>query len=42
MAKGQRKTTREVRKPKKEAPPRPNASKPSQKGSVIAEPEKRS
>lgn len=34
MAKGQRKSTKEVRKEKKPAPPKPNASKPSLKGSV--------
>lgn len=38
MAKGQRKTTREVRKPKKEAPPKPNASKPSLKGTPAVAP----
>lgn len=38
MAKGQRKTTREVRKPKKEAPPKPNASKPSLKGAPAVPP----
>ncbi len=34
MAKGQRKTNKEVRKPKKEAPPKRNASVPSLKNSV--------
>lgn len=34
MAKGQRKTNKEVRKPKKEAPPKGNASNPSVKNSV--------
>jgi hypothetical protein len=34
MAKSQRKSTKEVRKPKKPAPPKPNASKPSVKGTV--------
>jgi len=33
MAKGQRKSTKEPRKAKKEAPPKANASKPSTKGS---------
>ncbi len=32
MAKGQRKSNREIRKPKKEAPAKPNASNPSLKG----------
>ncbi|WP_255250165.1 hypothetical protein [Rhizorhabdus dicambivorans] len=32
MAKGQRKSSKEIRKPKKEAPPKPNASAPSLKG----------
>lgn len=34
MAKGQRKTNKEVRKPKKEAPPKGNASNPTLKGTV--------
>lgn len=34
MAKGQRKTSKEIRKPKKEAPPKLNASNPSVKNSV--------
>lgn len=34
MAKGQVKSSRESRKPKKEAPPKQNASNPSQKGAV--------
>jgi len=34
MAKGQQKTSRETRKPKKPAPPKPNASKPSLKGTL--------
>jgi hypothetical protein len=34
MAKGQRKSNKEVRKPKKEAPPARNASNPSLKNSV--------
>lgn len=33
MAKGQRRGTKEPRKEKKPAPPKPNASKPSTKGS---------
>jgi hypothetical protein len=33
MAKGQQRSTREARKPKKEAPPKQNASNPSTKGS---------
>lgn len=32
MAKSQRKSSKEIRKPKKEAPPKPNASAPSLKG----------
>lgn len=32
MAKGQMKSGKETRKPKKEAPPKTNASNPSQKG----------
>lgn len=36
MAKGQQKKTKEVRKPKKEAPPKGNASNPSLKGTVAA------
>lgn len=42
MAKGQRKTTKEIRKPKKAEAPKANASKPSQKGGVLPEPDKRS
>jgi hypothetical protein len=34
MAKGQKKTTREVRKPKKEAVKKPNLSEPSTKNAV--------
>lgn len=34
MAKGQKKSSRETRKPKKEAPPRPSQAKPSTKGQV--------
>lgn len=32
MAKSQQKSSKEIRKPKKEAPPKPNASNPSLKG----------
>lgn len=32
MAKSQRKSSKEIRKPKKEAPPKGNASNPSLKG----------
>ncbi|HEU4959634.1 MAG TPA: hypothetical protein VFT56_04435 [Sphingomonas sp.] len=32
MAKGQRRTSREARKPKKDGPPKQNASNPSLKG----------
>lgn len=35
MAKGQRKTNKEIRKPKKDAPPKGNASNPSQKNTVM-------
>jgi hypothetical protein len=38
MAKGQKKTSREDRKPKKEAPPKQNASKPSVKGTPVPAP----
>jgi hypothetical protein len=41
MAKGQMKTSKEARKPKKAAPPKQNASKPSLKGTVAPEPPKR-
>lgn len=34
MAKGQRKSTKEIRKPKKEGPPKTNASNPSQKNNM--------
>lgn len=34
MAKGQKRSTRESRKPKKEAPPRPLQANPSVKGKV--------
>jgi len=32
MAKGQKKSSREARKPKKEVPPKPNQANPSIKG----------
>ena len=35
MAKGQQKKSKEARKPKKEGPPKGNASQPSQKGTVL-------
>lgn len=35
MAKSQRKSSKEARKPKKEAPPKPNASNPTQKGTIV-------
>ncbi|WP_277346977.1 hypothetical protein [Sphingomonas sp. G-3-2-10] len=41
MAKGQRKSNREVRKPKKLEAPKANASAPSLKGSPIPIPSKR-
>lgn len=34
MAKSQRKSSKEIRKPKKEGPPKTNASNPSDKGAV--------
>jgi len=34
MAKSQRKRSKEIRKPKKEGPPKQNASKPSLKGAI--------
>lgn len=34
MAKGQQKKSKEIRKPKKEAPPKGNASNPSQKNNM--------
>lgn len=40
MAKSQRKSNKEVRKPKKPAPPKPNASKPSLKGTPLPKLEK--
>lgn len=36
MAKGQKKSNKEVRKPKAEKPKKTNASQPSQKGGVVA------
>ena len=36
MAKGQKKTSREARKPKAEKPKKPNASNPSTKTGVVA------
>ena len=36
MAKAQKRGTKEARKPKKEAPPKPNQSNPSTKGQVKA------
>jgi hypothetical protein len=35
MAKGQRKSNKEIRKPKKEQPKKHNASNPSQKAGVV-------
>ncbi|MCW2336891.1 hypothetical protein M2337_001124 [Sphingobium sp. B2D3A] len=35
MAKGQKKSNKEVRKPKAEKPPKQNASQPSQKTGVV-------
>ena len=40
MAKSQRKGNKEIRKPKKPAPPKPNASNPSLKGQTLAKPAK--
>jgi len=34
MAKSQQKSTKEIRKPKKESAPKPNASNPSLKGTA--------
>ena len=34
MAKGQQRKTKEARKPKKEGPPKQNASNPSVKGAI--------
>ncbi len=42
MSKGERKSNREIRKPKKTQPPKPNASAPSLKGNPASVPEKRS
>ena len=36
MAKSQKKSNKEVRKPKAEKPKKQNASQPSQKGGVVA------
>ena len=36
MAKGQKKTNREVRKPKAEKPKKPNASNPSTKAGAVS------
>ncbi|MEQ9663620.1 MAG: hypothetical protein RLN87_13860 [Parasphingopyxis sp.] len=36
MAKGQKKSNREIRKPKAEKPKKTNASQPSQKPGVVA------
>lgn len=36
MAKAQKKSNKEVRKPKKPAPPKANAAKPTQKGTPAA------
>jgi len=41
MAKSQQKSNKEVRKPKKAAPPKQNASAPSTKGKVPTDPPKR-
>jgi hypothetical protein len=38
MAKSQKKTNKEVRKPKAEKPKKQNASNPSQKGAIAAKP----
>jgi hypothetical protein len=38
MAKGQQKSSREARKPKKPGPPKQNASKPSVKGTPVPNP----
>lgn len=35
MAKGQKKSNKEVRKPKAQKPPKQNASQPSQKAGVV-------
>ena len=36
MAKSQKKSSKEIRKPKAEKPKKQNASQPSQKGGVVA------
>lgn len=41
MSKGQRRGNRETRKPKKEGPPKQNASNPSLKGIVTPPPVKK-
>jgi hypothetical protein len=38
MAKGQRKTNKEIRKPKKAQPPKQNASAPTLKGPPLMQP----
>jgi hypothetical protein len=38
VAKGQRKSNKEVRKPKKPEPPKLNASNPSAKGTLVKQP----
>jgi hypothetical protein len=40
MAKGQRKSNKEIRKPKKDGPPKQNASSPSKKGTPASPPGK--
>lgn len=40
MAKGQRKSNKEVRKPKKLGPPKTNASNPSLKGAAAPAPKR--
>ena len=40
MAKGQRKSNKEIRKPKKEGPPKQNASAPTKKGTPVGLPTK--
>ncbi len=42
MAKGQRKSNREIRKPKKEGPPKQNAANPTQKDTPVSNLMKRS
>jgi hypothetical protein len=41
MANGEQRGNREARKPKKPAPPKQNASNPSQKGTPPASPQKK-